>query len=388
MTFLDYNSTTPIDPRVFEAMRPWLTREWGNASTREYAMGWDAADAVEEARRSICQLVGTSNVGLIFNSGATESLATVIRGFVGYRDWRHCKLVTCKTEHSAVLEACEQMHRLTQVELCMLPVDHNGLCDLEELRSEVMTENRCLIAVMLANNEIGSVAHVEEIGRIARIAGAKFLCDVTQAVGKMLLDIERWQVDFVAFSSHKVYGPKGVGALAVRKGVEFEPLIVGGGQEQGMRGGTLNVAGIVGFGEACRIADAELADDNQRIWRLRDRLEATLLTELPDIWINGAGAERLCNTSNIGFRGVDARVMIRDMHDIACSTKSACSSGDAKTSHVLKAIGLADDEAYSCIRFSLGRFTTDMEIDYAVEKIIGSVRKLRRINGSAPTSRD
>ncbi len=351
-------------------------------------MGWDAANAVEEARSSIGQLVGASSGSLIFTSGATESLATVIRGFVGYSHWHQCKLVTCKTEHSAVLEACEQMHRLTKVELCVLPVDHNDLCDLDDLRSNVMTEKRCLIAVMVANNEVGTIAQVEEIGRIACGTRAKFLCDVTQAVGKMPIDIERWQVDFAAFSSHKFYGPKGVGALAIRKGVELEPLVVGGGQERGLRGGTLNVPGIVGFGEACRIAKEDMESDIERIARLRDRLEATLLSELPDIWINGEGAERLCNTSNIGFRGVDARTMIRDMYDIACSTKSACSSGEAGPSHVLKAIGLTDDEAYSCIRFSLGRFTTEQEIDYAIEKIVGSVRKLRRIAGSAGTSPD
>ena len=358
-------------------MQPWLTRAWGNASTREYALGWDAADAVEEARSAISQLVGAASGDLIFTSGATESLATVIRGFVGYSDWHQCKLVTCKTEHSAVLETCEQMRRLTQqVELCVLPVDHNGLCDLEDLRTNVLTEKRCLMAVMLANNEIGSIAHVESIGRIARATGAQFLCDATQAVGKTPLEFERWQVDFVAFSAHKIYGPKGVGALAIRKGVELQPLIVGGGQEHGMRGGTLNVAAIVGFGEACRIAQKEMQSDNQQIVKLRDRLESTLVAELPDIWVNGGGAERLCNTSNIGFRGIDARTMIRDMHDVACSTKSACSSGDPGPSHVLKAIGLTDEEAYSCIRFSLGRFTTDQEIDHALEKIIGTVCKL------------
>lgn len=380
---LDYNSTTPVDERVFDLMAVWGQLRWGNAATREYQQGWDAADAVEEARHAIASLVGAPCQQIVFTSGATESLSTAIRGFIGYRNWEDCHLVTCDTEHAAVLAAVEHMKQVTDVKRTILPANPDGVCNLDEVRRALDSRNRNLVTVMAANNETGTIQPVDEICQVAHAAGALFMCDMTQAVGKLPVDLRRSQFDFAAFSSHKIYGPKGVGALVIREGVELQPLIVGGGQERGLRGGTLNVPGIVGFGEACRIAKEEMESDNQRIVKLRDRLEATLLAELPDIWINGAGAERLCNTSNIGFRGVDARTMIRDMHDIACSTKSACSSGDSRPSHVLKAIGLTDEEAYSCIRFSLGRFTTEQEIDYALEKIIGSVRKLRRIAGSA-----
>ncbi|MCC7335890.1 MAG: cysteine desulfurase [Pirellulaceae bacterium] len=388
--FLDNCATTPVDTRVLAALQLWLSEGWGNASAHGYRLAWDAQRAIEDARYEMARSINQVPASVIFTSGATESLSTVIRGVVGYQDWERCKLVTLATEHAAVLQSCRHMRRMTGLELVILDLDRNGVCDLDEVRAAARSDKRTLVSAMAANNETGTILPVDEICQVSQEAGASFLCDLTQAVGKLQVDISRSNFDFAAFSSHKIYGPKGVGALVIREGEKFEPLIVGGGQERGLRGGTLNVPGIVGFGEACRIAKEEMESDNQRIVQLRDRLEATLMTELPDIWINGAGAERLCNTSNIGFRGVDARTMIRDMHDIACSTKSACSSGDSRPSHVLKAIGLTDDEAYSCIRFSLGRFTTEQEIDYALEKIIGSVRKLRRIAGSAgmnPTRR-
>ncbi len=239
---------------------------------------------------------------------------------------------------------------------------------------------------MLANNEIGNIHPVRQVAEFAHAAGALFFSDITQAAGKIPVDVRAMGIDLAAFSAHKLYGPKGVGALFIRSGeprIELEPLIVGGGQERGLRAGTLNVPGIVGFGEACRIAKLEMAEESKRVGRLRDKLENSLLAEIPDIWINGDRQNRLPNTTNIGFRGVDARTLIRDMHDIAVSTKSACSSGQPGPSHVLKAIGLTDDEAYSCIRFSLGRFTTEQEIDYAIAKVVASVRKLRASTSSS-----
>jgi cysteine desulfurase len=234
---------------------------------------------------------------------------------------------------------------------------------------------------MAANNEIGTIHPIDEIARLAHAAGAIFLCDITRAVGKMPIDARADGIDIAAFSAHKMYGPKGVGALFIRGGepkIELEPLILGGGQERGLRGGTLNVPGIVGFGEACRIAQLEWKPEMERVERLRNRLEHTLMAELPAIWINGDRENRIPNTSNIGFVGIDARILIRDMHDIAVSNRAACSSGHSGPSHVLKAVGLTDDEAYACIRFSLGRFTTEDEVDYAINKFIASIHKLRR----------
>ena len=374
--YFDYNSTSPLDPRVRTALQPWLEHEWGNASTREYRMGWTASEAVDEAREAVAEMVGGKTDGIIFTSGATESLCAAIRSFAGYDNRNECKIVTCATEHAAVLAPCKRLLELNKVELTVLPVDRHGLCKHDDFRNALKTNKRCLVAIMVANNEIGTIQPVDELCQLAHDSNAVFLCDLTQAAGKLPINLSAAQFDFAAFSSHKMYGPKGVGALVVKKEIAFEALIYGG-QERGRRGGTLNVPGVVGFGEACRIARNELAMDVPRMRRLRDRFETSLLSELPDIWINGAGAPRLCNTSNIGFLNVNARTMIRDMHDIACSTKSACSSGDPGPSHVLKAIGLSDDEAYACIRFSIGRFTTDEEIDYAIGKIIESVRKLR-----------
>ena len=379
--YLDYNSTSPLDPRVRDALQPWLEHEWGNASTREYRMGWNASEAVEEARDAVAEFVGGESDEIVFTSGATESICAAIKSFVGYANWEESNIVTCATEHAAVLAPCKRLQGLTKVELTVLPVDRHGLCKQDDLRRALDTTKRCLVVIMAANNEIGTIQPVEELYQTAHDSDALFLCDLTQAAGKIPINLSASQFDFVAFSAHKIYGPKGVGALMVKKDVPFEPLIYGG-QERGRRGGTLNVPGIVGFGEACRISKDELAIDVPRLQRMRDRLELALLEALPDIWINAIEAPRLCNTSSIGFRGVEARTMIRDMHNIACSTKSACSSGDPGPSHVLKAIGLSDDQAYSCIRFSIGRYTTDEEIDYAIGKIIESVRKLRRNKSS------
>jgi cysteine desulfurase len=256
-----------------------------------------------------------------------------------------------------------------------------GHIDLDQLLLSISNQKRTLVAIMAANNEIGTVHPIGDVRAIIRGWSAMLLCDMSQSVGKMAIDIRSDGSDLGAFCAHKINGPKGAGALFIRRGepnVGLEPLIVGGGQERNLRGGTLNVPGIVGFGEACRIAQKDWKDDAERVGRSRDRLEQGLLSSLPDIWINGDVANRIPNTSNIGFRGVDARALIRDMHDIAVATRSACSSASSSPSHVLKAIGLTDDEAYSCIRFSLGRFTTEQEIDYTITKVVTSVRKLRR----------
>ncbi|CAL1241966.1 cysteine desulfurase family protein [Candidatus Methylocalor cossyra] len=379
--YLDHNATTPVDPRVRDAMQPWLTDRYGNPSSRDHALGWDAEEAVAEARAVVAGLVQGQAGELIFTSGATEGLNTALRSFVGYRDWDRKRIITCATEHDAVLAPCRRLAELTGVEVQVLPVDGLGHVDLDRLEAVLGASDKAtLVAIMAANNETGTLHPVRKIAEVVHAAGAVFLCDITQAVGKVAVNLHEEGIDLAAFSAHKVYGPKGVGALFVRGGVSqtrLEPLILGGGQEQGFRGETLNVPGIVGFGEACRIAQNGWQGEAERVGRLRDRLEQTLLAELPDTWVNGDRENCIPNTTNIGFAGIDARTLIRDMHDIAVSTRSACSSGSSGPSHVLKALGLSDDEAQACIRFSLGRFSTLDDVDYAVANIMASVHRLR-----------
>lgn len=372
---LDNNATTPVDPRVLERMLPFLSRAHGNPASRDHAFGWEAADAVEEARTHVAALINASPADIFVTSGATESANLTVKGL----SLSPNAVATFATEHEAVLGPCRQ---LKGTAVRYLRIDREGRIGVEQLGALLEKEPCGLVALMLANNETGVIHPVREVARVARDAGALFFSDITQAAGKIPIDVRAMGIDLAAFSAHKMYGPKGVGALFVRGGepkIELEPLIVGGGgQERGLRGGTLNVPAIVGFGEACHIAQLEMKDEAERVGKLRDKLEQALLAELPDIWIDGDRANRLYNTSNIGFAGVDARTLIRDMHDIAVSTRSACSSSSQGPSHVLKAMGLTDEQAYSCVRFSLGRFTTEEEIDYTIQKVIASVTKLRK----------
>jgi cysteine desulfurase len=383
--YLDYNATSPVDSRVLKKLGEAALITYGNASSHDHTFGWDAAAAVEDARMHVANLVNARAHEIVFTSGATESINWACKGYMHAPPGRRLTMVTSVTEHAAVLESCRQLHRCWGAEVILVPVDKRGAIDAGRVRSHRETCGRTLLSLMLANNEIGTLQRLSRFAEIARASGAFLFSDMTQAVGKVAVDVHAEGIDLAAFSAHKLCGPKGIGALFIRDGepaIKLEPLMAGAGQERGLRAGTLNIPAIVGFGEACRIAYLEMSEESVRIGRLRDKLESALLAELPDIWINGDRENRLPNTTNIGFRGVDARTLIRDMHDIAVSTKSACSSGDPGPSHVLKAIGLSDDEAYSCIRFSLGRFTTEQEIDYTIEKVIGSVRKLRR-NASA-----
>jgi cysteine desulfurase len=371
--YLDNNATTPLDRRVLDRLLPFLGGSYGNPSSRDHAFGWDAADAIEAARDQVAQLINAQPREIIFTSGATEAINLALQGI------RHHEIITSPAEHEAVLESCEQLVRSGPQCGKLLPVDTTGQIDLNRMKHVIGAKST--VGFTFVNNETGVIHPIQDVARIAHEHGALFFSDLTQAAGKIPIDVRAMGIDLAAYSAHKMYGPKGVGAFFIRGGepkIELEPLIVGGGQERGLRGGTLNVPGIVGFGEACRIAKLEMTDESARIGTLRDKLETTLLAELPDIWINGYGTSRLYNTSNIGFGGVDARTLIRDMHDIAVSTRSACSSGSEGPSHVLKAMGLTDEQAFSCIRFSLGRFTTDEEIDYTIGKVIASVTKLRK----------
>jgi cysteine desulfurase len=365
LIYLDNNATTPVDQRVLTRMLPYFSVRFGNVASRDHPFGWDAAEAVDEARSHIANLINAQPQEILFTSGATESIYCALKRAATLK--KTSRLITCLTEHQAVLETCRALEKGGLIQADYLPVDGSGRLERHVL-ARYLEPGAGLLALMVGNNEIGTIHPLTEAVSIAHAGGVCVFSDITQAVGRIPVDVNAEGIDLAAFSAHKIYGPKGIGALFIR----------GGGQELGLRAGTLNVPGIVGFGEACRIAKEEMNEEAQRVGGLRDKLEQLLLAELADIWINGDKESRLPNTTNIGFRNVDARTLIRDMHDIAVSTRSACSSGSTGPSHVLKAIGLTDDEAYSCIRFSLGRFTTEEEIDYTIEKVIASVRKLRK----------
>ncbi|HMF97679.1 MAG TPA: cysteine desulfurase family protein [Vicinamibacterales bacterium] len=378
--YLDYNSTTPVDGRVLEKMLPWFLEQYGNPASLDHRFGWDAAEAVEQARSYVAELIEASAEEIVFTSSATESINCALRGIAADRRGRIA--ITAATEHEAVLETCDLLS--AEVRIKNLATDGAGRVAPDGVALNTRRGETGFVCLMLANNEIGTIHPLRQYADVAHDAGALLVSDLTQAVGKIPIDVRSLGLDLAAFSAHKLYGPKGVGALFIRGGeadLRVRPLIVGGRQERGFRAGTLNVPGIIGFGEACRIAKQEMADEAERLRRQRDRLETSVFGALRDVWISGDRENRLSNTSNCGFKGVDARTMIRDMHDIAVSTRSACSSGSRGPSHVLKAIGLTDEDAYSCIRFSLGRFTTEDEIDYTIEKVVASAHKLRRNKG-------
>lgn len=379
MIYLDYAATTPIDPRVREKMEPYLGADFGNPGSRDHRFGWDAAKAVEEARFHVAELIGATSAEIIFTSCATESINLAIKGLaIGHEDDKN-HLVTTTVEHEAVLETCHQLAANSNVGIDYVPVDSAGRVDLDALGKHLRPGKTSLVCLMYANNELGTIYPIRQAAAHAHAAGALFFCDATQAVGKLPIDVRADGIDLLAFSAHKLCGPKGVGALYVRAGepkISLQPLIAGGGQERGLRSGTLNVAGLVGLGEACRIAAAEMRADVIRVQGLRNRFEDNILAALPTAVINGRAAERLPSITNICFPKVDARTLIRDMHDVAVSTRSACSSDAATPSHVLKALGLSDDLAYSSLRISVGRFTTEAEIDEATSKLLRSVTKL------------
>ena len=362
MIYLDHNATTPVDPRVLEAMLPWLRDNFGNAASRDHSLGWDASAAVEEARGHVASLLNAGHHEIFFTSGATESAALVLHGMFPSADGRG--IVASAVEHQAVLGACRSVAR-RGTRLRLVDVDAEGNLDRDALASLLREEPPALVCAMAANNETGVLFPLRACAEQAHAAGALLFADSAQALGKTPLDAASDGFDFAAFSAHKLYGPKGVGGLYIRGGREaarLEPLS-GGGQEGGQRAGTLNVAGIVGFGEACRLAAAESAEETARLRTLRDRLEAGLRERIPKIRSNGGGADRLANTANLAFPGCEAHALLRSMPNVAASTRSACSSGETGPSHVLTAMGLSEDLAFASIRFSLGRGTTEADID-------------------------
>ncbi|MFQ5568482.1 MAG: cysteine desulfurase family protein [Rhodothermales bacterium] len=375
--YLDYNATTPVDQRVLGRMLPYFTERYGNASSKGHPFGWVAEEAVEQAREAAAAGLGAEPGEIVFTSGATEAVNAALKGVAGAYAHHGSHVVTVQTEHKAVLDACRALERQGMV-VTYLPVHPNGLLDLDALDA-VLTDETILVAVMWANNETGVIQPIPEIARRVRSRGIVFMTDATQAVGKVPVSVEH--ADVLVCSGHKIYGPKGVGALYLRRRnprVRLVPMIDGGGQERGLRGGTLNVPGIVGLGAAMEIAQVEMETETARLQTLRDRLEAALRDRVPNVHVNGLGAPRLPQTANVTFRGVQADKLMPALRDLAVSTGSACSSGSDKPSHVLKAMGLNDEEARSTIRFSLGRFTPAEEIDYAIEHILNAVERLRR----------
>jgi cysteine desulfurase len=378
--YLDNNATTPMDPRVLEAMMPYFTHKFGNAASRNHAFGWHAEEAVDYAREQIASLINCSPKEIIFTSGATESDNLAIKGVFEMYASKGNHIITATTEHKAVLDTCKHIEKIGG-KVTYLPVNAEGLIDLQQLE-EAITDKTILISIMFGNNEVGVIQPMREISAIAKKHGVLFFTDATQAVGKIPVDVEADGIDLMAFSGHKMYGPKGVGALYVRRKnprVKVTAQMDGGGHERGMRSGTLNVVGIVGLGKACEIAKQEMSADTARLSAMRDRLEKELLT-IEESYVNGSVEHRLPHVSNISFKYVEGEGLMMGVKDIAVSSGSACTSASLEPSYVLKALGLSDDLAHSSLRFGLSRFTTEEEVDFAINHVKEAVAKLREMS--------
>jgi cysteine desulfurase len=378
--YLDNHSTTPVDPRVLEAMLPFFNEKFGNAASRNHAFGWEAEAAVDQAREEIARLIRATARDIVFTSGATESNNLAIKGIAEGHKERGNHIVTCATEHRAVLDSCKALER-RGVAVTYLPVDRAGRLDLERLRSAV-TEKTILISLMAANNEIGTIHPLKEIGRIAKEKNVVFHSDAAQAVGKIPIDVEDIGIDLLSISAHKMYGPKGVGALYVRaKGrkVNLKPIIDGGGHERGLRSGTLNVPAIVGFGKACAVAREEMRAEAERLVVLRERLKEGVLRRLDEVYVNGE-EPRLPGNMNLSFAFIEGESLMMALKDIALSTGSACTTASLEPSHVLRALGLDENLIHASIRFGIGRFNTGEEIDYTIGRIAEEVARLRKLS--------
>lgn len=378
--YLDNNATTPLDPRVLEAMLPYLTSKFGNAASRNHAFGWVAEEGVDYAREQAAKLIGCTEKEIIFTSGATEADNLGIKGVFEMYSEKGNHIITATTEHKAVLDTCKHLEK-AGARVTYLNVKEDGLIDLAELEA-AMTEQTILVTIMYGNNEIGVVQPIKEISAIAHKYGALFMTDATQAVGKIPVDVNADGIDLLAFSAHKMYGPKGVGALYVRRKnprVKVTAQMDGGGHERGMRSGTLNVPGIVGLGKACELCRLEMDEEAKRLSGLRDKLEGAL-SEMEESYVNGNTQHRLPHVANISFKYVEGEGLMMAMKDLAVSSGSACTSASLEPSYVLKSLGLSDDLAHSSIRFGLGRFTTEEEIDYAIENTRKAVDHLRNLS--------
>jgi cysteine desulfurase len=378
---MDYHATTPVDPRVLEAMLPYFTEHFGNSASRNHSFGWAAEEAVEAARKQVGDLLGANPKEIIFTSGATESNNLAIKGAAEMYREKGNHIITCVIEHKAVIDTCKKLEKLG-ARVTYLPVQKDGRISLDELRAAI-TDKTILISIMTANNEIGILQPVADVGAIAKEKGILFHTDAVQAAGKVPFNVNEIKADLVSISAHKMYGPKGVGALFVRRRnprVLLAEQISGGGHERGMRSGTLNVPGIVGLGQAAALCQAEMATEATRLGRLRDRLNEKFHQNLDEIYINGSMEHRLPHSLNISFAYVEGESLLMGINDVAVSSGSACTSASLEPSYVLKALGAGDDLAHSSIRFGLGRWTTEEEVDYVVEKLTSVVRRLREMS--------
>jgi len=379
--YFDNHATTQVDPRVVQAMLPYFTEKFGNAASRNHPFGWAGEEAVENARAQVAALIGATPKEIIFTSGATESDNLMIKGVAEMYREKGNHIITQAIEHKAVLDTCKRLEK-EGFEVTYLPVGKDGRVDPEQVRKAI-TPKTILITIMYANNEIGVINPIAEIGKIAKERGIFFASDGVQAVGKIPVDVQKDNIDLLAISAHKIYGPKGVGALYVRRRnprVQLSAIIDGGGHERGMRSGTLNVPGIVGLGAACEIAQKEMAEESVRLSKLRDRLKSGLEAKLDEVFINGSLEHRLPNNLNMSFAYVEGESLLMGINDIAVSSGSACTSATLEPSYVLKALGVGEDLAHTSIRFGLGRFNTEEEVDYVTDKMVQVVTKLRELS--------
>jgi cysteine desulfurase len=379
--YMDNHATTPVDPRVLEAMLPFFQEKFGNAASRNHAFGWAAEEAVENARAQIAKLINATPKEIIFTSGATESNNLAIKGAAEMYREKGNHIITQVTEHKAVLDTCKRLEKYGY-EVTYLPVEKDGRINLDDLRRAI-TPKTILISIMYANNEIGVIQPVAEIGKLAKEKGVLFHVDGVQAAGKVPVDVQRDNIDLLSISAHKMYGPKGVGALYVRRKnprVQLSAIIDGGGHERGMRSGTLNVPGIVGFGKAAELCQQEMVAETERMRRLRDRLKESVMSQLDETYINGSMVHRLPHNINISFAYVEGESLLMGINDVAVSSGSACTSATLEPSYVLKALGVGEDLAHTSIRFGIGRFNTEEEVDYVVARVVETVNRLRQLS--------
>jgi cysteine desulfurase len=379
--YMDNNSTTRVDPRVVEAMIPYFTEKFGNAASRTHAFGWEAESSVDEAREQIASLIGATEKEIIFTSGATESNNLALKGVAAMYKKKGNHIITLPTEHKCVLDTCKRLER-DGYQITYLPVDKDGRVTAEQVKAAI-TEKTILVSIMFANNEIGTIQPIAAIGKVCKEKGVLFHTDAVQAVGKVPVDVIAMNIDLLSMTAHKLYGPKGIGALYVRKKdprVRLEPMIDGGGHERGMRSGTLPVPLIIGFGEAARIAKAEMVSETQKTFALRERLRKGIMDALPESYLNGHATERLPGNANISFAYVEGEGLMMGIKDVAVSSGSACTSASLEPSYVLRALGVGDELAHSSIRFGLGRFNTEEEVDYVVKLVVKEVNRLREMS--------
>ncbi len=378
--YLDYQATTPTDPRVFEAMKPYFLEKYGNPHSRTHAYGWESEEGIEQAREQVADLIGASVKEIIFTSGATESNNLAIKGLAEFYGDKKRHIITVATEHKCVLDSCRNLEQ-EGFEVTYLGVDETGLINLDELKA-ALREDTLVVSVMMVNNEIGIIQPVAEIGKICRENGTFFHTDIAQSFGKLPINVDEMNIDLASISGHKIYGPKGIGALYIRRRprVRLKPIINGGGQERGFRSGTLPTPLVVGLGEAAQIAKEEMAKDEAHTRALRDKLYTGITSKVPDVFVNGSLENGVGSNVNLSFSYIEGESMLMAIRELAVSSGSACTSASLEPSYVLRALGVGDELAHTSIRFGIGRFSTEEEIDRAIEVVVSNVEKLRELS--------